>query len=439
MAEIVVLAVFAASVFLAVTLDISILIALIFGLVLFFGYGLYRKHSFCSLVKMALSGVKTVKNILFTFVLIGAITGIWRLCGTVPYIVYHASRLFDPRMMVLITFLLCCAVSSLMGTAFGTAATIGVICAAVAESMGIPSIYIGGAILAGSYFGDRCSPMSTSALLVSSVTQTDIYKNISNMLKTSLVPFLAACVVYAILGMGVDGTQDTAAVEQLFSAHFSLRPLSLLPAAAILILSLFRINVKITMTVSILLGVFTALQAEGTALMTLLSTVVFGFHPENAALSALLSGGGILSMTNVFCIVCLSASFSGIFRGTGLLNGFQTKMEKLTRYATPFGAFFLTGAVISVISCSQALAILLTNQLCGHTEKNPYRTASYLENTAVVLAPLVPWGIAGAVPLAAVGAPAAAVAAACYLYFLPLWNLFVNLFRQHKNEKRHCH
>lgn len=53
----------------------------------------------------------------------------------------------------------------------------------------------------------------------------------------------------------------------------------------------------------------------------------------------------------------------------------------------------------------------------------PERLALCMENTAVVLSPLVPWSIACAVVLDATGAPAASVPFAWYLYLLPLWNL----------------
>ncbi|MBQ6147216.1 MAG: sodium:proton antiporter, partial [Clostridia bacterium] len=55
--------------------------------------------------------------------------------------------------------------------------------------------------------------------------------------------------------------------------------------------------------------------------------------------------------------------------------------------------------------------------------QDPSDTAIDLEDTAVVVAPLVPWSIAGAVPLSAVGAPGTAVLLACYLYLLPVWRL----------------
>ena len=58
-------------------------------------------------------------------------------------------------------------------------------------------------------------------------------------------------------------------------------------------------------------------------------------------------------------------------------------------------------------------------------EPDAQQFAVDLGDTAVVLAPLVPWSIAGAVPLASIGAPTVCLAAACYLYALPLWQLLV--------------
>ena len=115
MIELSVLSVFAAALVFCIGYDISILMALIFGFFLFFGYGLYKKHSVRQMAAMAFSGVKTVRNILITFVLIGIITAVWRACGTIPYIVYHATEVCSPDIMVLITFLLCCLISSLIG------------------------------------------------------------------------------------------------------------------------------------------------------------------------------------------------------------------------------------------------------------------------------------------------------------------------------------
>ena len=63
--------------------------------------------------------------------------------------------------------------------------------------------------------------------------------------------------------------------------------------------------------------------------------------------------------------------------------------------------------------------------MCSRTEADKEKFANYLEDSAVVIAPLIPWSIAGAVPLAAVGAPESSVLFALFLYLLPLWDLLI--------------
>ena len=59
--------------------------------------------------------------------------------------------------------------------------------------------------LVGCLFGDRCSPVSTSALLISELTHTDIYDNLRAMVRTAFVPFALTCAVYAVLGAMAHG------------------------------------------------------------------------------------------------------------------------------------------------------------------------------------------------------------------------------------------
>ena len=433
MVEISVISLFAVGLIFCIGYDISILIALVFGFFLFFGYGLYRKHGIREMAVLAFSGIRTVKNILITFILIGIITAVWRACGTIPYIVYHATRVCSPGAMVLITFLLCSLISVLTGTAFGTAATMGVICVTISTSMGIPLLYSGGAALAGSFFGDRCSPMSTSALLVSTVTKTDLYRNIGRMVRTSLVPFAISCGIYALLGMGAGGDFDTTQIRNLFAKNFVLHPAALIPAAVIILFSCFKVNVKITMSISILCGMAVAFFVQGTSLSELLGIALWGYQPEQAEVAALLSGGGVRSMVKVFCIVCLSSCYSGMFNGTGLLAGFRGSLTRLGRKILPFGSILVTSILTVMVSCNQTLAIMLTQQLCMDTEPDPETMASHLENTTVVIAPLIPWSIAGAVPLATMAAPTGCILTACYLYLLPLWNYLIEI-RKHTKE-----
>ncbi len=52
------------------------------------------------------------------------------------------------------------------------------------------------------------------------------------------------------------------------------------------------------------------------------------------------------------------------------------------------------------------------------------KKAVALENSVVMIADLVLWSIAYAVPSESVGAPSSSVAAAFYVWLLPLWHRF---------------
>jgi len=198
------------------------------------------------------------------------------------------------------------------------------------------------------------------------------------------------------------------------------------------VFSLFKVNVRITMAVSILCASAAAIFVQHIAPAELLEIAVRGYQPENPELRAILSGGGIVSMLSVICNVCISSSYSGMFNGTGLLDGIRKGMEKLSRKVMPFGCVVITSVLTSIIACNQTLAIMLTQQLCEEAEPDAEKMALYLENSAVVISPLIPWSIAGAVPLAAMGAPQSSILMACYLYLLPVWNYLLLLVRRKK-------
>ena len=418
-----VLGLFCASLIACIAAGISLLWALAFGLALFLLYGRTRGLGWRRLFSLALEGVKTVKTILLTFLLIGVLTALWRAAGTIPLIVAWAGALIRPAVFLPACFLLCCGVSLLTGTSFGTAATIGVICAAMGATMGVDARLTGGAVLAGAFFGDRCSPVSTSALLVSELTKTDIYGNIRRMLRTALVPFLLSVAVYFALGLFTAGAGEAPDLRALFSAQFRLHPLALLPAAVILVLAALRVKVKAAMAASILSAVPLALFLQRMPPPELLRAALLGWRASDPSIGALLDGGGVVSMLRAAGIVCLSASYSGIFRETGLLDGAKRLVSRLAARSSPYAATLAASLAAGVVACNQTLAIMLTEQLTRAEYADDALRALDLEDSAVVTSPLIPWSIACAVPLSAVGAPAGAVLAACYLYLLPLWRL----------------
>ena len=375
-----------------IVLRTNILYALLAGLVIFTLYGKKQGFSWKELGKMICSGVKTSASVLLVFPLIGILTAFWRACGTLPFIICCAVDLIRPEILLLMTFLLNCGVSMLTGTAFGTAATMGTICVSVGISMGMDPVLLGGAMLSGVYFGDRCSPVSTSALLVSELWS-------------------------------------------LYGREMTLHWVMCLPAVLILILSVLRVNVKKAMSVSILAAVVLCIFLRHLDVMTILRTAILGYTASDAEVGAMLNGGGIISMVRVALIVMISSAYSGIFRKTGLLDGLCGRVTALRDKTSPYASMLLTAVLAGLLACNQTLTIILTNQLCAPSQKDKEEFAINLENSAVVVAPLIPWSIAGATPLSTVGAPMTGMAFACFLYILPLCELVRRTAQQRAAKK----
>lgn len=433
--EILTLSLFCLALTVCIVFDVSVLYALAAGLVVFCVYAKLKKHSFKAISGMIFNGIKTSKNVLINFLLIGLLTASWRSSGTIAFIICSAIDFISPEVFVLMTFLLNSFVSFLMGTSFGTSATMGVICMTMAKSMGMNPVMVGGAMLAGSLFGDRCSPVSTSALLVSELTKTNIFKNIKNMFRTAFVPFVITCIIYVILGFFAGGGGDAPDLKTMFAREFSLHWLSVVPAAVILLLSLLKVNVKIAMLSSLVSAMIVAVAVQNVEAADFLKTVIMGFEAKNTDISHMMNGGGLVSMLKATAIVCLSSAYSGIFAATGLLNSLKSKIFTLSKKITPFGATLVTSALTSLIACNQTLAIILTHQLCEGDEQNKEEAAMNLENTAVVVSPLVPWSIAGSVPLTSSGAPTASMLTAVFLYVLPMWSFITALNKRRKERK----
>lgn len=421
--EVLTIGIFCALLIICIITGKSILYALLAGLIIFSLYGKKQGYSWRQISRMALQGAWKVKNTLLTFILIGMLTALWRQAGTIPAIICYTVRLIKPSTFLLMTFLLNCLISVLTGTALGTAATIGVVCATMASALGIPSWMTGGAILSGVYFGDRCSPVSTSALLVAELTETGIYTNIKNMIKSALAPFTITCILYLTVSIQLHGKTEMPDLGHAFGSEFRLSWIALLPAAVILLLSVMQAGVKIAMIASIVTAIPVCIGLQNMAFTELPELLLNGFHSTDVAVAAMLNGGGITSMLKVGAIVCISSSYSGIFQATGILNGFQKMVCLLANRTKPYFAVLVTSILTSVMACNQTLAIMLTGQLCSRTEPDKLRFANNLEDSAVIIAPLVPWSIACAVPLTAAGAPGYSVLFAVFLYLLPLCDL----------------
>ncbi|MBL7574787.1 Na+:H+ antiporter, NhaC family [Peptoniphilus asaccharolyticus DSM 20463] len=432
--ELLTISLFSICIIFCVYFKISIVFALAIGYILFTLYGVRKGIELKTIIKNSFEAVKSVSNILKVFLLIGILTAVWRSSGTIAGIVTISAKFITPGMFLVLAFLLNAILSILTGTAFGTSATMGVICISIARTLGVNEVYTAGAILSGIYVGDRCSPMSSGAILIATITQTDIFENLKILVKTSIVPLLLTSAIYYIMGMGIESAEQIADVTGVYERNFNLNILVVIPALLIILMSLFKVDVKKIMLASIVVSIFISIFIQHTEVGELLMFMINGFESKDPSLNVVLAGGGIRSMVKASIIIIISCSYAGIFTTTHMLDDLKNRVAAIAKAKaiTPFGAVAIVAVTTGMISCNQSLCSILTNQLTEGVMDNQERALA-VENTSVVIAPLIPWNIAAAIPLSNMEVGAEAILFAFYLFIIVIYNFVLSLIKDRKN------
>ena len=399
---------------------ISVSWALLGGLFLFWGYGRRKGHSHRELAKMAWGELKKGLIVVVVVFLIGIITGLWRVSGTIAFCIVRGMDLVTPKLFLVIAFLLCAALSYVLGTSFGVSSTMGVILMAIARSGGVDPVVTAGVVLSGVYFGDRCSPASSAAVLVATVTDTKLYDNVKMMRRTGLLPTILAVCIYTALSFANPITGVDASVLASMTDAFSISWTALLPAAVMLVLPLCKVPIRISMLCSIAVAALIALAVQDFSVREILFAAWGGYHSENEALERVMGGGGVLSMMSSYIIVSLASMYSGILRGTGALDALDKKAAGLAGRIGRFPAMIAVTTLCVSVLCNQAVTVMLGTQLMRGCYTDNSELAQDMENSGIMIAGLIPWSIACSVPLAMLGSDLRSVPYAVLLWLTPI-------------------
>ncbi len=420
--------------------NIDTVISLLAVLCVFFAISLKRGVTVKDSFKHFLDGGNDSLGVLKIFVLIGAIVSLWMISGTVPAIVYYGINLIHPSLFAVSAFILSSCVSMLLGTSFGTIGTVGISLMVMARA-GDGNVYIiAGAILSGAYLGDRVSPMSSSANLVASITSTNLYDNIKKMTKTSIVPIILSLIIYTLLSLINPVNYSNSDIIIKLTSTFSISVLTLIPALIIIILSFLKIEVKISMLISMAVAAIIALFTQNATIGEVLKTAFLGFElRKDNSLYTIIRGGGISSMLRLALIVYMSSGLTGIFKGANMLDFIEGHLNKIKSPSSLFTSTIITSIISSMVGCTQVLAVMLTNMTLSNTYKrlgnDKCDLALALENSAIVIAPLIPWNVAVLVPLTTLGVDAKAILFSFYLILLPIVSL-VNIHISSKTSHK---
>lgn len=351
---------------------------------------------------------------------VGLLIGSWMFSGTVPMIIYYGVDLINPRFIYISAFLITAVLSTVTGTSWGSAGTIGVAIMGIAQGLGMSLPITAGAVVAGSYFGDKLSPFSDTTNLAPLAAGSELYEHIKHMLYTTVPAAIVSLAVYLIVGLSTKSstvtTESVNIIQGQLSGIYHWSILLLLPVVIMLIGSVLKFPTLPTMVVNSLVSVVIGVFVQGFTLKNGFISMINGFNVTMTNfdgeilkdITTLINRGGAVSMTTTTVLVFCSMGFAGIMSTSGMLDVVLEAILK--RVKTTFGVILSTIAscfTVAFVTGNSYLSILIPGELFSkiYLERNlhPKNLSRTLEDSGTVLVPLIPWSAAGAYMAATLG------------------------------------
>jgi len=367
-------------------------------------------------------------------IVVGMLIGTWMSSGAIPMMIFYGLKIISPTFYLVTACVVCSIISVVTGTSYGTAGTVGVAFIGIAQGLGIPLSHAAGAIVAGSYFGDKLSPFSDTTNLAPIAAGSNLFDHIKHMLWTTTPAWMIGLVLYYFLGRGVQGSLESEQMTQIMEtipATFRFSLVLLLPPAITLYAALSKKPTIPGMVVSSVVAMILAIIYQGVPVADAVDAMVHGYTAATGIplVDTLLTKGGMLNMMDVTLIALCAFAFAGITQKAGMLD---VLLQHMTRFANTTGrliaATSASSMAVAIMTGSSFLTLLIPGELfapafkkMGLAAKNLSRT---LEDSGTVIVPIVPWSIAGVYMAGTLGVPTteyAPFAFMCYLGVVFAW------------------
>ena len=345
---------------------------------------------------------------------IGIIIGSWMVSGTIPMLVVVGLELVSPQWIYVIAFLVPVVFSSLTGTSWGSAGTIGVVMMGMALVLQANPGIAAGAIVAGALFGDKMSPLSDTTNIAAVAADVDLYDHIRSMSVTTMPSAVIAAIGFTILGFthgpeaAVDGSTPLEPFLASLRTLFDFNILLLLPPVIVLIGSLRRKPTVPTLLVSTVVAGVLALVFQDYSLGHIATSTIRGFDASMATwitdpttvlvpeALTLVNRGGLYSMDQAIFMVFLVFFFIG---SIDTIKAMPTVVDRLFAFArsrsvTILSALGATGLTNAMTSNQYATSFIIGDAFKTRFDRVriPRKVLSRsLEDYGTMIESLVPW------------------------------------------------
>ncbi len=376
--------------------------------------GLHLGYSWKEIEKGIVNGIFIALQACLILMVIGVLIGAWIAGGIVPTMIYYGLKILSPSIFLLATTVICALVSLATGSSWSTAGTVGVALVGVGQGLGIPLPMVAGAIISGSYFGDKMSPLSDTTNLAPAVAGSELFSHIRHMIYTTGPSLLIALTLYGLLGLryshGNLRHENIDLILNTIHTHFNTSPIMLLPVALVIFMVVFRIPALPALLANAALGGIFALVFQKTDLGAVMNAAQNGYVSESgvAAVDALLSRGGMESMMSTVALIICALSFGGVMERTGMLNVIgEAVLKRAKSTGSLVTSTVLTAIGMNIIAPDQYLSIVVPGRMYREAYRKarlkPKNLSRALEDGGTLSSSLIPWNTGGAYMWATLG------------------------------------
>jgi len=309
--------------------------------------GFIYKVSYKKILTSISNSVKSVTGALLILLFVGALAGTWMISGIIPAMVYYGLKILDPNIFLPACIIICSIISVATGSSWTTSATVGIALVGIGKALGIPAGMVGGAVIAGAYFGDKLSPLSDTTNLAAAVTKVDLFKHIKYLTYTTIPSISITLIVFIILGFlqVSDGTTDNTYLLNAISEKFNISLALFLVPLLVLIMIVKKTPPLIALVIGTLVGALFSLifqpqiisELSGVTNSSLIDSYIvimntitgeINIETNNEILNDLFSTGGMLGMMNTIFLVIGTMVFGGVMDAIGALKTISKALLK---------------------------------------------------------------------------------------------------------------
>lgn len=315
------------------------------------------------------AGNSGVIMIVFIYLLAGGFQGAASSMGGKESIINLGLTYIPVTMLIPGVFIMCCLISTAIGTSMGTIAAMAPIAVGLAQAAGLNVALTCAAVIGGSYFGDNLSMISDTTISAAKGCGSEMKDKFQMNFFIAGPAALVACILYYILGGST--------TEVIEVGSYSV--IKIIPYIVVLIAALKGLNVVMVL--------FSGIIMTGIIGLAMGSVTIFDW------LQGIGSG-----MSDMFSISIVAILVSGIIGLVQFNGGIEWVVESATKkIKNRKGAEYIIGLLSGVLSAAlvnNTIGIIMSapiaREIGGKYKIAPKRMASLIDIFACAFLSLMP-------------------------------------------------